>query len=485
MEQKLNNTKTILKERPPIVTFMGHVDHGKTSLLDAIRGSRVAEKEHGGITQHISAFQVDHKGKKITFIDTPGHEVFYEMRSRGANVTDVVVLVVAADDGVMPQTKESIKIIKNSNSPFLVAVNKIDTPGANIEKVKQQLAENEVLVEGYGGNVPIVAVSATTKQGLDELLEVVLLMAELEELKDNGGLEGIVVEARNDQYKGAVALVLIKNGRLKVGDQVFVGNQKFKIKALFSTIGEKKVEAIASEPVEILGFDSVPKVGEILSGVDQSINEISTELTRKKLTAADLLSIPKEKIKLIVKADVQGSLEAVSISLKKIEGESDIEIVKEATGEINDSDVLLAASAGARILGFNVGLSSSARRLADTEKVQVKTYTIIYELIEEIEKQSLFKEETAEIVAKAQVLKSFDTPAGVVAGVRVETGKFVVGDNVKILRSSRVIGNTKLTSIRHQAEIVQDATEGNEYGFMFNPALKFDKGDLVEVEHIV
>lgn len=480
----MEDTKN-LKTRPPVVTLMGHVDHGKTSLLDAIRGSKVAGKEHGGITQHISAYQVDHQGKKITFIDTPGHEVFYEMRSRGAKVTDIVVLVVAADDGVMPQTKESISIIKKSESPFLVAVNKTDTPGANLDKVKQQLAESEVLVEGYGGNVPLVAVSAKTKAGLDELLEVTLLMAELEELKDSGELEGIVVEARNDPFRGPLALVLVKNGTLRLGDQVFSGKQKFKIKSLSSTTGEAVKEAVASTPVEVLGFVDVPRVGELITKVGLTTVEVKDTTAKKKLTAADLFVKARRKIKLILKADVQGSLEALVTALNKIEGDHDVDIIKEATGEITDNDILLAASSAekALIIGFNVGPVPSAKKLADTEGVTIKTFNLIYELLEVIEKQTLFADGEKEIVAKAEVVKAFDTPAGKVAGLKVVLGTFNQGDAVRLVRGdNKTVGNSKIASIHHQAEIVGQADEGKEYGFLLSPILNFSPGDVIAKE---
>lgn len=474
---------TIVKanSRPPVVTIMGHVDHGKTTLLDYIRHSHVADKEYGGITQHIGAYQVDVNGQKMTFIDTPGHEAFAQMRARGAQVTDIVILIVAADDGLMPQTKESIAHIKNANVPFVVAVNKMDTPGANIEKVKSQLAEEEVLVEGYGGNVPIVGISAKTGDNVKELLEVVQLLADLEELTADpkASFKGVVIESALDKFKGPVASVLVKEGTLKLGDPLVVGQSIGKVKALFNDQAKPVKEALPGDPVEVLGFTIVPQVGALVGG-DAVVAEkepVKDEVVR------DLFAQDAKELKLIVKADRIGSLEALNYAINQIpSGDYTVRFILKETGDINESDILLAATSHAIIIGFNVKVAPSAQKLADEEKVNIRQFNIIYELLDELKdglevltKPKIVEEELGQAAVKAV----FSSSKGTVAGCEVISGSLRRGDQIKLLRNSEVIFNSRIKSIRYQKEDIPKADKGEECGILFDTTEEFAIGDII------
>ncbi len=472
------------KFRAPVVTIMGHVDHGKTTLLDYIRKTKIAEKEHGGITQHIGAYQVDYKGKRSTFIDTPGHEAFSAMRARGANVTDIAVLVVAADDGVMPQTKESIAHIKAAGVPMIVAINKMDTPGANVDRVKKGLAENDVLVEGYGGDVVSVPISAKTGEGVDELLEMIGLVADIAELKDESSqnFEGVVIESALDKFRGPVATVLVKKGSLKVGDQISTQTSNGKIRALISSDGSQQREAGVSEPVEVLGLTKVPAVGEIatLAGQGQ-IETVATSAT--KIDRLEALTKTKiTEINLIIKADFAGSLEAIEASLLRLGGENHkVNIVHKETGEINESDVLLAASTKAIIIGFNVKVSKGAEKLADEDGVMIRSFNVIYELLDELKEglDHLVESKKDKVLGKGEVVAVFDTSFGKVAGTRVIEGRLNKSDKVKLLRGEEEIVTARIKSLRHKQEEINTAKEKEECGILLDNDSKLEQGDII------
>lgn len=452
------------QSRPPIVAVMGHVDHGKTTLLDFIRKTRLAQKEPGQITQHIGAYQAEvetREGKKkITFIDTPGHKAFTQMRARGAQVTDIVILVVAADDGVMPQTKEAIEHIRKADVPFLVAINKIDLPTASPEKVKKQLAEAGVLLEGMGGDIVSVPISAKTGQGVEEVLEMVLLMAEMQELKaDPGGpLKLSVVEAKLDKLRGPVATVIVQNGTLRTGDMIELSGVKSKVRAMFGASGKAVKEALPSMPVEILGLEKLPQVGEIVE-----IEEAS--------------SVEEKKLKIILKADTAGSLEAVTGSISP-----QVDIVEKGVGEINESDILSAKTRGAQVLGFNAGLSKGVEKLAETEKIKVKTYRIIYELLEDLEKTLLDasrQQVEKEVLGRAKILSEFPYEKTKIAGCQVQEGRLGRGDYVKILRGETEIGESRIKTLRIFKETVTKVEAGKECGVLLDPQLDFIAEDAI------
>jgi translation initiation factor IF-2 len=475
--------KIIVKtnSRPPVVTIMGHVDHGKTTLLDFIRHSHVADKEYGGITQHIGAYQVAVNGQKMTFIDTPGHEAFAQMRARGASVTDIVILVVAADDGIMPQTKESIAHIKTAGVPFVVAVNKMDTPGANLERVKKGLAEEEVLVEGYGGNVPIVGISAKTGDGVKELLEIVGLLAELEELTADpkAHFKGVVIESALDKFKGPVATILVKDGTLKLGDPLVVGAAIGKVKALFNDQAKAVKEALPGDPVEVLGFTSVPAVGAVVGESAPAVEKESEE----KESERDLFASEVKELKLIVKADRIGSLEALNYAINQIpSGDYKVRFILKETGDINESDILLAATSKAIIIGFNVKVAPSAQKLADEEKVNIRKFNIIYELLDELKdgldvltKPKVVEEELGQALIKAV----FTSSKGNVAGCEVVSGSLRRGDLVKLMRNSEEVFSSRIKSIRYQKEDIPKADKGEECGILLDSSEEFAIGDIL------
>lgn len=478
--------------RPPIVTILGHVDHGKTTLLDFIRKSSVASKEHGGITQHIGAYQVEHDGKLITFIDTPGHAAFEKMRSRGAKVCDIAVLVVAIDDGIMPQTDEAIKHIQEAKVPLIVAVNKIDLAGVDIkiqlEKIKKQLSDRKILVEEYGGDVPIVPLSAKTGKGVDKLLEMITLVAELNEFKGDPGAQpaGVVIESTLDKFKGAIATILVRNGTLRKGDQINIGGVKGKIRGMFDFSGSAVGNAGPSMSVEVLGLGEVPPVGAKLG---EELEEVQNDKGKVQSLIEKLRETGKS-LKVIIKADKQGSLEAIKASLEKYNEERKVvDIVSSATGDITEDNVKLAQSVGAIVIGFNVRIAPVAQKLAETGHVLIRTYNIIYELLEDIEdvvSTLLEVGQLEEILGKANILAEF--PHGKterIAGCRIMEGTIAKGQRIRVVRDGEVIGETKLKSLRKVKEEVNKVEKGNDCGVLFDPPVDFAVNDVVESFRVI
>ena len=461
-----------MQKKPPVVTIMGHVDHGKTTLLDYIRKSRVASGEAGEITQAIGAYQIEITGQKITFIDTPGHEAFSKMRQRGVSVSDVVVLVVAANDGVMPQTKECIQIIKEANVPFIVAINKIDLPEASADKVKSQLAENEVFVEGYGGNVVSILVSAKTGQGIDQLLEMILLTAEMADLKadSDSPLFATVIEAKFDKLCGSTATLVIQNGQIKTGDEIWIEDSCSKARMLKNYLGQTITQALPGDPVLVLGFNSLPAVG-------SQIKSCSFKTENILENSATLKQEDTPKIKIILKTDVLGSLEAILSCLP-----SEVEVLEKATGEIKESDVMLAKVFQADIYGFNLSVSSSVEKLAQAEKVKIRTYKIIYDLLQHIEKRVLkllSPDIDRNILGKAEILQIFEMKGQKIAGCRVVEGKINKNFLVSIKRGEEILSDTKIISLKEQKQDINEAVLGMEFGAVLNQKLDFLPGDVL------
>lgn len=467
MENKLS--------RSPIVVILGHVDHGKTTLLDAIREADVADREFGGITQKIGAYQVTlPDSKKITFIDTPGHEAFSQMRSRGASVADIAILVVAANDSVMPQTAESIKIIKEANIPYIVAINKIDLPEANFDKVVQDLLRHEVLLENYGGDIPYIKISAKKKEGIKELLDLIDLLAQVNEIKGDpdAALEATVIESKLDNNRGPLATVIVRNGKIKVGQEVYVDNEKSKIRALIDYTGKNQTEVNPGEPAEVIGLSKVPTVGKKLT--DQPM--VATEAIAKQATNVSA----ETSLNLILKADTLGSLEAISASIP-----ANVNVIDIATGEIGEADVLLAKSTKGIILGFNTKVSSSALKLAENEKVLVRTYKIIYELLDELKDAAagmLHIEPEEEVLGTGEILAVFPFEKSQIAGTKVTDGRVARGDLIKVVRKvskeeEQEIGRGKVTSVRIGKEELNKVEKGKECGILIDPKLDFRPGD--------
>lgn len=489
--------------RPAIVTILGHVDHGKTSLLDYIRKANVAAHEHGGITQHIGAYQAKYNNQLITFIDTPGHAAFEKMRSRGARVADIAVLVVAIDDGLMPQTIEAIKHIKAAGPSMIVAVNKIDLPGINVEtqlqKIKKQLSDHEVLVEEYGGDVPVVTLSAKTGDGVDKLLEMIVLVGEMSELKadPDRGASGVVIEAKTDKFRGPVATILIQNGTLRRGDSLLVGGVKGRVRGLFDYTGATIESAGPSTPVEVLGLESVPAVGAVLGqGAGERVEKATQSLIDK------LRSENTEVLAVVVKADNQGSLEAIEEALAKFnEDGQHLKIVSSGTGEINDSDIKSAATGRGIVLGFNTKVANSAAKLAEHERVLIRSYTVIYELIDEMKDvvEGMLKlDQLEEVMATATILAEF--PFGKnerIAGCRVLDGTLTKGPKVRVVRGkidsdsgevsgeAEVIGEGKIKSLKKGREEVSSVEKGGECGVMFDSEIDFRVGDIVQTYRVL
>ena len=467
----------VLKPRPPVVVFLGHVDHGKTTLLDYIRKTNIAAREAGAITQHIGAYRVKIKNQTITFIDTPGHEAFGKMRSRGVKVADLAVLVVAADDGVMPQTKESIKFIQEAQTSFLVAINKIDIPGVSEDKIKRQLAESGVLVEGYGGNTVCALVSAKTGEGVENLLEMLLLLAEMEELKADPkkAFTGVVIEVKIDSRKGPMATVLVKEGTLERGEGIEIEGRKTRIRAMFNENGQALAEAGPSQPVEILGLEVLPAVGAKVTGIQEEVQkkEILPETVKKQLASQE----GKLRLKLILKADVSGSLEAILSSLSE-----NILLIETGLGDILESDILLAKTTGAQVFGFNVKVLPMSQKLAKEEKIKVRTYKIIYELLEEIEKQVLRLLEPMldeEVLGKAKIIAEFTAKKQRIAGARVLEGKISKGEKIHLVREEKIIGESQIVSLKHEKGDIKEAGVGVDFGAVFSPPLDFKIGDAI------
>ena len=491
-----------LKERPPVVTIMGHVDHGKTTLLDAIRQTRVVETEAGGITQHIGAYQVERGGKKITFIDTPGHEAFTAMRSRGAQVTDIAVLVVAADDGVMPQTVEAINHAKAAGVPIIVAVNKMDRPGANIDRVKQQLVEHDLVPEDWGGDTIVVPVVAIRGEGIDELLEMILLVAELRELKANPDRPGqaTVIESELDKGKGPVATILVRNGTVRVGDAVVVGAIAGRVRALIDENGRPVKEAGPSMPVQVLGLSEVPQAGDFLEVVsdERTAREIAASRQEQakndvqragRVRLAELFSRVQEgevkDLNILVKADAQGSVEALRHSLEKLSTDQvRVNVIHGAAGGITESDVNLAAASNAIIIGFNVRPETSARNLAEREGVDIRLYRVIYDAIEEVQKamEGLLEPKFQEVVlGRAEVRATFKVPGvGTVAGCYVVDGKVARNAQVRLLRDNVVVYEGRIASLKRFKDDVREVQAGYECGIGIERFNDIKEGDVIE-----
>jgi len=488
-----------LANRPPVITILGHVDHGKTSLLDVIRQTDVAAGEAGGITQHIGAYQVEHKGRTITFLDTPGHAAFTQMRARGAQGADIVVLVVAADDGVMPQTREAIAHAKAARVPIIVALNKIDKANANPEHVKQQLAEQELVPDEWGGNTMVIPVSAKQKQGIEDLLEAVLLVADNTSIKANPGgkVIGTVIEAELDKTKGVMATLLIQNGTLQSGDIVVAGSTHGRLRALSDFRGKPVKKAGPSTPVAVMGLSDVPSAGDIFEVVDSEKEARlmvaerlaltkSQAQARKKVSLEDLFSSVQageaKELNLIVKADVQGSLDPIVSELNKLgEGEIGIKVLYAETGNIGDNDVMLASASNAIMIGFNVQVDVSARRMAEKEGVDIRLYEIIYRMTEDIEKalNGMLEPETKELViGRAQVLAVFSASKfGKVAGCRVTEGELRRNAKVRLYRGTDIVYEGDMGSLRHEKEDVREVRQGFECGVGFKSFNDIQVGD--------
>ncbi len=490
---------SLLKPRPPVVTILGHVDHGKTSLLDAIRQTEVAAGEAGGITQHIGAYQVEKKGRLITFLDTPGHAAFTQMRARGAQGADIVVLVVAADDGVMPQTREAIAHAKAARVPLIVALNKVDKANANPDRVKQQLAELELVPDDWGGNTMVVSVSARQKQGIDDLLEGILLVADSNEIKANPGgkVIGTVIEAELDKSKGVLATLLVQNGTLEAGDIVVAGTAYGKLRAITDYKGKPIKKAGPSTPVAVMGLSGMPSAGDIFQVVDsekEARNIVSERTdaaktlsqTKKKVSLEDLFANVQageaKGLNLIIKADVQGSLDPIVNELNKLgEGEIGLHILHAETGNIGNNDVMLAAASKAIIIGFNVQADVDGRRLAEKEGVDIRLYEIIYRMTEDIEKalNGMLKPKLVEkVLGRAQVLDVFTASKfGKVAGCKVTDGELRRGARVRLLRGTDMIYEGDLSSLRHEKEDVKEIRQGFECGVGFKSFNDIQPGD--------
>ena len=496
--------ESLMKKRPPVVCVMGHVDHGKTSLLDAIRETNVTSREAGGITQHIGAYVTEINGEKITFLDTPGHEAFTSMRMRGAQATDIAILVVAADDGVMPQTVEAINHAKAAGVQIIVAVNKIDKPSANVERVKQELVEYELIAEDWGGDTVFVPVSAHTGEGIDQLLEMIILTAEVEELKANPDrlARGVVIEAKLDKGRGPVATILVQKGTLHVGDNIAVGAAYGKIRAMMDDRGRRVKEALPSTPVEILGLHDVPDAGEIFMATEndkEARNIAETYVaqgrekllddTKAKLTLDGLFSQIQagniKELNIIVKADVQGSVEAVKQSLLKLTNEEvAVRVIHAGVGAINESDVSLASASNAIIIGFNVRPDNTAKDIADREKVDVRLYRVIYDAIEDVEaamKGMLDPEYEEKVIAHLEVRQTFKASGvGTIAGSYVLDGKIERGSKIRISREGELVFEGEMASLKRFKDDVKEVAAGYECGIVAQDFNDIHEGDQIE-----
>lgn len=490
-----------LKLRPPVVTVMGHVDHGKTSLLDCIRNTHVSAHEAGGITQHIGAYQVNCKGKKIVFLDTPGHEAFTAMRARGAQITDIAILVVAADDGVMPQTIEAINHAKSANVPIIVAINKIDKPGANQDHVKQELMEHGLVPEEYGGDTIMVPVSAKKQLGIDDLLENVLLVAEIEELKANPNREarGVIVEAKLDKGRGSVATVLVQNGTLRIGDSVVCGTTYGKVRAMVDDRGNNVKKAGPSVPVEILGLNDVPAAGDILAVLEEkqarSIAEARIERQRNNLIKSKKVSLDAlfsqiqdgeiKDLNIVVKADVQGSVEALCASLLKLNKNDEVRvsIVHSGVGAVNESDVMLAAASNAIIIAFNVRPDANARKVADNEDVDIRTYRVIYDALNDVKDamSGMLKPKYKEVIqGRVEIRQVMKFSKALVAGSYVLDGKICNNSKIRIIRDNVEVFDGEIDSLRRFKDEVKEVNAGYECGISIVDFRDFKEGDIIE-----
>jgi len=488
--------------RPPVVTILGHVDHGKTSLLDAIRQAHVAEGEVGGITQHIGAYQIEHQGHKMTFLDTPGHAAFTAIRSRGARVTDIAILVVAADDGLMPQTVEAIDHAKAAKVPVIVAINKMDLPGADPERVKRQLSEQNLLVEDWGGDIISVGVSARTGDGLDELLENIQVLSEISELKASPDkpAAGVIIETKLDRRRGPTTTLLVQGGTLRVGDQVVAGSVWGRVRAISNELGEAVKELGPSQPGEVLGFSTLPEAGDLFAVVatEREARTIATERERQNSAqqaqgrALTLEEVVKQididdvkELNLVLKSDVQGSAEAVRQSLEQLtDDEAKVRILHAGVGAINETDVLLASASSAIIIGFNVGDEPGVDRVAERMGVELRHYNIIYRLIEDVELalHGILEPTYNDVVlGRAEVREIFPARRGVqIAGCRVMDGRITRGASVRVMRGTEQLGESTITSLRHFREEVNDANAGTECGIQLQGFNEYETGDIIE-----
>jgi len=495
--------------RPPVVTVMGHVDHGKTSLLDAIRTTRVAESEAGGITQHIGASRIHSKdGRTVVFVDTPGHEAFTQMRARGAQVTDIVVLVVAADDGVMPQTAEAINHARAANVPLIVAINKIDKANANPDRVKQQLAEHNVLVEDWGGEIPSVAVSAKKHEGISDLLDVILLVAEMRELKATaeGPARGVVLEARKEKGRGIVATVLVQQGTLSVGDYFFCGSTWGRVRALADDAGQRVDAAGPADPVEVMGFDNVPGAGDVLQGVESEERAIEVAsfrsqrdkeeglVAQRKVSLENLFDQMTEdeakELNVVIKADVQGSVEVLRDTLTNLSTEKvKIQVLHGSVGAVTTNDVMLASASNAIIIGFNVRPERTARDLAETEQVDIRLYTVIYTLIDDVKKamvgllEPIFREEE---LGRAEVREIFRVPKiGAIAGCHVLEGVITRSAKVRLLRDNVVVYEGGVSSLKRFKDDASEVRQGFDCGIGLERYQDIKEGDVIEAFRMI
>ena len=492
-----------LVSRPPVVVVMGHVDHGKTSLLDYIKNSHVADREIGGITQHMGAYQVEAGGNPITFLDTPGHAAFTAIRARGARVTDIAVLVVAADDGIMPQTVEAINHAKAAEVPIVVAINKMDLPGADPERVKRQLSENELLVEDWGGDIISVNVSARTGEGIDDLLENLQLVAEISELKANPDKQasGVIIEAKLDRKRGPTATVLVIDGTLSVGDYIVAGNAFGRVRAMIDDKGKNIDKVTPGAPAEILGFGSLPEAGDrlVVAGSDREARGMigrRERSGRSTLSQSRALSLEEvvnrvelgdvKELNLVLKADVQGSLEAIRQSLERlVDEDAKVRVLHTGVGAVTESDVLLASASDGVIISFSIGTEPSAERLADRMGVQIRPYNIIYQLIDDIELAlhgMLEPVYTEVVVGRAEIREIFGGRRGTqIAGCRVTDGRMVRNGAVRVTREGENIHQTTISSLRHFRDEVNEMNAGTECGIILQGFNEFQTGDILEV----
>jgi translation initiation factor IF-2 len=489
--------------RPAVVTVMGHVDHGKTTLLDTIRKTKVASGEVGGITQHIGAYQVEYQGKKITFLDTPGHEAFTAIRSRGAKCTDIAVLVVAADDGIMPQTVEAINHAKAANVPIIVAINKMDLPGANPDRVKLQLSEHGLVIEEWGGEVIAVPVSARSGEGIDQLLENIQVVAEVADLKADPTkpARGVIIEAKLDRKRGPTSTVLVQSGTLRVGDHIVAGTASGRVKAIANEAGRAIKEVAPGDPAEILGFGELPEAGDVLTVVpnERAARTLIAERERSKTaqqTQARALTLDEvvkqidagdvKELNLVLKADVQGSVEAIRQSLDKLtDAEATVRILHAGSGAVTELDVLLASASSGIIIAFNVGSETSAERTADRAGVEIRKYNIIYQLIDDVERAlhgMLEPVYTDVLVGRAEVREVFPGRGSVkVAGCRVLEGRLVRGVTVRVVRDGKTLQEASISGLRHFRDEVTQINTGMECGVLLQDFNDFQVGDLLEV----
>ncbi|MFH1186840.1 MAG: translation initiation factor IF-2 [Candidatus Levyibacteriota bacterium] len=465
---------------PPVIAVLGHVDHGKTTLLDAIRKTNIAEREHGGITQKIGASEIEikheEKLRKITFIDTPGHEAFSQMRGRGLRAADIALLIVALNDGIKPQTKESIELLKASKTPFIVVLTKADLPDISVEKVKKQFLKEEIILESYGGNVPSIEVSAKSNHNVKELLDLILLIYDVNQDKftysSKKELEAIVIESKLDPKAGPKATVVIKNGVIKVRSDIFAGGIKARVRSLTNDKGKQLKEATVGEAVEILGFENAPKIGEI---VNSKIKE-KKELGSSELQEEEVQKSQEGMPSFIICADTYGSLEALISSLP-----SELKILSSKTGDIETSDILFAKSTGAVILGFNIKIKQDVLKLAEAEKVLLRNYNLIYEIIEEVkdllEGKKLAMQE--QIYGRAKILASFPFEKGKALGISVLEGRVAKGDRVRLMRDKEVVGESNVNSVRIGKNSTSKVEKGQEAGIVISPLLDFTIGDML------